>query len=106
MPILLAQDLPLDPVAIAHELAKAESVQQVLAVVVGVLLVMLLIVVGYHAWRERHHETETKDANAASNLREDNLRKHFEERLDKERDANRETMDDFNATLKGYAEGE
>lgn len=106
MPILLAQDLPLDPVAVAQELAKAESVQEVLAIVTGVLLLALLAVVVYHVKRERHHESETKAENLASNLREDNLRGHYEKRLDAERLDNKKTMDDFNATLKGYAEGE
>ena len=102
MPILLAQD----PTAIAQELAKAESVQQVLSIVVGVLLFALLSMVFGYVKRELYHESEAKAANLASNTREDDLRKHFEKRLDAERLENKKTMDDFNATLKGYAEGE
>ena len=105
-PWLLAQDLPLNPAEIAENLAKAESVQEVLAVVVGVLLLSLAALVVYHVKRERHHEKETKAENLASNTREDSLRLHYEKRLDAERLENKKTMDDFNATLKGYAEGE
>jgi len=101
-PWLLAQDgLTIDPTKIAQDLAKAESVQQVLAVVVGVLLFALASLVIYHVRRELHHE-RTKQANSkGSNDREDALRIHYEQRVDREREATTAAMRDLNNTLKG-----
>jgi len=43
--------------------------------------------------------------NEEAKAREDTLRVHYETRLDSERSAAREVMNDFNATLRGIADG-
>ncbi len=104
MPFLLAQDLTIDPAQVAQELAKAESVQQVLATIVGVLLLALLAVVIQYVRRERHHETSNEEKAKAATAREDGLRKHYESRIDAERAENKAVMRELNETLKGYTE--
>lgn len=64
--MLLAQDLPLDPLKIGEELGKAQNVQQVLALVVGVLLLALIAVVVFHVrearrWEEKYEKRINKN---------------------------------------------
>lgn len=109
--LLLAQDLPVNPAKVAQDLAKAQSVQEVLAWVVGVLLLAIVAVVVYHVKREHYHEESLKAivdkiaaSSDASNDREDKLRLHYEDRLDREREEQKAIMRELNETLKGYAE--
>jgi uncharacterized protein YPO0396 len=45
-----------------------------------------------------------KDLQEAAQKREDTLRRHYEERLDRERDQQKAIMRELNETLKGYEE--
>ena len=58
---LIAQDLTIDPSKVAEELGKAQNVQQVLAVVVGALLVFLIATILFHIREQRRWEAKADD---------------------------------------------
>jgi len=58
---LIAQDLAIDPSKVAEELGKAQNVQQVLAVVVGALLVFLVAMILFHIREQRRWEAKADD---------------------------------------------
>lgn len=72
MPLLLAQDA-IDPTAIGEKLGKAQDVQEILGVIVGVLVVVILAVVAWYlrerkAWGLEHVAIVLKCANDEKEL--------------------------------------
>lgn len=71
----LAQDLPIDPISIGESLGKAQNVQQVLATVVGVLLLAIIAIVIFHVrearrWEDKYEKRINKNDRTTSQIKD------------------------------------